>query len=148
MKQVTVYTDGSCKKNPGPGGWAAILEYMGSQKEIFGGEDNTTNNRMELQAVIQSLNALTEPCNVTIFSDSKYVVDSVEKGWAKSWKKNNWVKSNKEPALNIDLWEQLLTLLLKHHVEFVWVKGHANNKMNERCDFLAQREAERIKIKD
>ena len=104
MKQVTVYTDGSCKKNPGPGGWAAILEYMGSQKEIFGGEDNTTNNRMELQAVIQSLNALTEPCNVTLFSDSKYVVDSVEKGWAKSWEKNNWVKSNKEPALNIDLW--------------------------------------------
>lgn len=146
MKQVIIYTDGSCKKNPGPGGWAAILEYKGTKKEIFGGEPDTTNNRMELTAVIKSLSSLTEPCEVTLYSDSKYVVDSIEKGWVFGWKKKNWIKSDKSPALNRDLWEQLLLLLQKHKVSLIWVKGHAENVMNERCDELAQNEAERIKL--
>ncbi len=137
MKKVEIFTDGACSGNPGPGGWGAILRYGDKVKELSGGEANTTNNRMELSAVIAALSALKEPCNVVLTSDSKYVIDSVTKGWARSWKAKGWVKSNKEKALNPDLWDKLLTLLDKHNVEFVWVKGHAGHPENERCDELA-----------
>ena len=128
MKTVTLYTDGACSGNPGPGGWGAILEYEGHQKELSGGEDNTTNNRMELTAVIRGLQALKESCIVELYSDSKYVIDALEKGW---------IKSDKKPALNPDLWEQLLSLTQKHELHYHWVKGHADNPMNNRCDELA-----------
>lgn len=137
MKSVTVYTDGACSGNPGPGGWAAILTYNGHEKELSGGEASTTNNRMELSAVIAGLEQLKEPCAVTLTSDSKYVCDAITKGWARSWKKNGWRKSDKSPALNADLWERLLTLLDIHQVKVVWVKGHAGHPENERCDKLA-----------
>ena len=137
MKTVTLYTDGACSGNPGPGGWGAILEYHGIEKELSGGEDSTTNNRMELTAVIEGLSALKEPCIVELYSDSKYVIDALEKGWAKSWQKRGWVKSDKTPALNPDLWEKLLTLCDKHQVICHWVKGHAENEKNNRCDELA-----------
>ena len=137
MKQVEVYTDGACSGNPGPGGWGAILEYNGVEKELSGGERETTNNRMELTGVIRGLEALKYPCEVTLTTDSRYVVDSVTKGWVYGWKKRGWIKSDKKPALNVDLWEKLLPLLEKHKVEFVWVKGHAGHPENERCDRLA-----------
>ena len=130
MKTVTLYTDGACSGNPGPGGWGAILEYRGHEKELSGGEDNTTNNRMELTAVIRGLQALKEPCTVELYSDSKYVIDALEKGWA-------WIKSDKKPALNPDLWEVLLQLTMKHEVHYHWVKGHAENPKNNRCDEMA-----------
>lgn len=137
MKKVKIYTDGACSGNPGPGGWGAILKYGGKEKELSGGEAQTTNNRMELTAVIKALSALREPCDVELVSDSKYVLDSIEKGWVYSWKRNNWVKSDKKPALNVDLWEQLLPLLETHKVSFKWIKGHAGHAENERCDRLA-----------
>ena len=137
MKTVTLYTDGASSGNPGPGGWGAILEYNGVGKELSGGEDSTTNNRMELTAVIRGLQALKEPCTVELYSDSKYVIDALEKGWAWGWKKRGWVKSDKKPALNSDLWETLLTLTQKHDVHCHWVKGHAENPKNNRCDELA-----------
>ncbi len=137
MKQVKIYTDGACKGNPGPGGWGAILDYKGTRRELSGGESSTTNNRMELSAVIASLSALTEPCEVTLTSDSRYVVDAVEKGWLYGWKKRGWKKSDNTPALNVDLWEKLLPLLSLHKVSFVWIKGHAGHSENERCDELA-----------
>lgn len=137
MKTVTLYTDGACSGNPGPGGWGAILEYNGVEKELSGGEDSTTNNRMELTAVIRGLQTLKEPCTVELYSDSKYVIDALEKGWAWGWKKRGWVKSDKKPALNSDLWEILLTLTQKHDVHYHWVKGHAENPKNNRCDELA-----------
>ena len=137
MKKVEIYTDGACSGNPGPGGWGAILKYGSVAKELFGGEPNTTNNRMELTAVITALQALNEPCEVILTTDSKYVVDGITQGWAESWKKNGWRKSNKKPALNSDLWEQLLSLLRVHNVKFVWVKGHNGHPENERCDQLA-----------
>ena len=137
MKTVTIYTDGACSGNPGPGGWGAILMYGGFQKELSGGERETTNNRMELTGVIRGLEALKYPCEVTLTTDSRYVVDSVTKGWVYGWKKRGWIKSDKKPALNVDLWEKLLPLLEKHKVEFVWVKGHAGHPENERCDRLA-----------
>ena len=137
MKKVKVYTDGACSGNPGPGGWGAILKYGGHEKEISGGEEMTTNNRMELTAVIEALSALKEPCRVELVSDSKYVIDSIEKGWVFGWKKNGWVKSNKEPALNVDLWERLLPLIKKHDMTYVWIKGHTGHAENERCDKLA-----------
>ena len=143
MKTVTLYTDGACSGNPGPGGWGAILEFMGHEKELSGGEINTTNNRMELTAVIEGLKALKEPCTVELYSDSKYVIDALEKGWAWGWKKKGWIKSDKKPALNVDLWEQLLPLLEKHEVNFVWVKGHAGHPENERCDRLAVMERDK-----
>ncbi len=136
MKEVTIYTDGACSGNPGPGGWGAILMYQGHKKEISGGSTETTNNRMELQAVISALQLLKEPCNVELYSDSKYVVDALEKGWAKSWKKNGW-KRKTGPALNPDLWDELLTLCDKHTVQLHWVKGHADNPYNNRCDEMA-----------
>ena len=137
MKTVTLYTDGACSGNPGPGGWGAILEYQGREKELSGGESSTTNNRMELTAVIEGLSALKEPCIVELYSDSKYVIDSLEKGWARSWQKRGWVKSDKTPALNPDLWEKLLSLVDLHQIRCHWVKGHAENEKNNRCDQLA-----------
>ena len=137
MKTVTIYTDGACSGNPGPGGWGAILEYMGHEKELSGGEKNTTNNRMELTAVIKALQALKEPCTVELYSDSKYVLDALQKGWAVSWRKKGWIKSDKKPALNPDLWEILLNLVEMHDVRYHWVKGHASNPKNNRCDELA-----------
>ena len=137
MKTVTLYTDGACSGNPGPGGWGAILSYNGASKELSGGEDSTTNNRMELTAVIKGLEALKEPCVVDLYSDSKYVIDALEKGWAWGWKKRNWVKSDKKPALNPDLWDRLLALTMKHEVHCHWVKGHADTPMNNRCDEMA-----------
>ena len=137
MKTVVIFTDGACSGNPGPGGWGAILRYKGVEKELSGGEPETTNNRMELTAVISALSALKEPCNVQLYSDSKYIIDAVSKGWAKSWKAKGWIKGDKKPALNSDLWDTLLSLLDKHTVEFIWVKGHAGHPENERCDTLA-----------
>ena len=145
MKTVTIYTDGACSGNPGPGGWGAILEYMGHEKELSGGEQNTTNNRMELTAVIKALQALKEPCTVELYSDSKYVLDALQKGWAVSWRKKGWIKSDKKPALNPDLWETLLNLVEMHDVRYHWVKGHASNPKNNRCDELAVNEWKRLK---
>ena len=144
MKEVTIYTDGACSGNPGPGGWGAILRYGAAEKELSGGERETTNNRMELTAVIVSLSALKEPCHVTLYSDSKYVVDAIDKGWVYGWKKKGWIKSDKKPALNVDLWEQLLPLLAYHKVEFRWVKGHNEHPENERCDRLAVAESHKF----
>jgi ribonuclease HI len=137
MKTVTLYTDGACSGNPGPGGWGAILEFQGTEKELSGGENSTTNNRMELTAVIQGLSALKEPCIVELYSDSKYVIDGLSKGWAASWRKNGWKKSDKKPALNPDLWEKLLELTEIHSLRYHWVKGHADNPKNNRCDQMA-----------
>ena len=137
MKQVRIYTDGACSGNPGPGGWAAILIYQGREKELSGGEENTTNNRMEMTAVISALQALKEPCAVELWSDSRYVIDALEKGWAAGWKKCGWKRANKEPALNPDLWEKLLSLTARHEMHYHWVKGHAENEYNNRCDAMA-----------
>ena len=137
MKQVSIYTDGACSGNPGPGGWGAILEWNGREKELSGGERETTNNRMELSGVIFALSALKEPCAVDLYTDSKYVFDAVDKGWVYTWRKNGWRKADKKPALNVDLWERLLPLLGKHSVTWHWVKGHAENEKNNRCDALA-----------
>ena len=137
MKSVELFTDGACSGNPGPGGWGAILRFGTAEKELSGGEINTTNNRMELTAVIEGLSALKEPCAVKLTTDSKYVADGVTKGWAESWRKNGWRKADKKPALNPDLWEKLLDLLKIHQVEICWVKGHAGHRDNERCDRLA-----------
>jgi len=145
MKHIDIYTDGSCKCNPGPGGWGAVLVYKGVEKELCGGEANTTNNRMELMAVIKALQALKEaPCDVTLTSDSKYVIDGLSCGWALSWREKGWRKSDKSPALNPDLWEILLNEVAKHQITYVWVKGHAGHPYNERCDQMAQSEAEKI----
>lgn len=146
MKKVEIFTDGACSGNPGPGGWGAILRYAGREKELSGGEKETTNNRMELTAVITALDALREPCEVTLTTDSKYVCDSIQKGWVYSWKRNGWKKADRKPALNVDLWERLLPLLEKHKVSFVWVKGHNEHPENERCDSLAV--AQSLKFKD
>lgn len=137
MKHVDIYTDGACRGNPGKGGFGAILVYEGHEKEISGGEKETTNNRMELMAAITALELLKEPCEVTLTSDSKYMIDSITLGWAKSWKARGWKKADKSPALNPDLWERLLSLLDMHKVSFVWVRGHNGHPYNERCDKLA-----------
>lgn len=137
QKIVQIFSDGACSGNPGPGGFGVILRCDGREKELSGGEKSTTNNRMELMGVITGLEALKYPCTVTVQTDSKYVVDSVTKGWAKSWRKNGWIKSDKKPALNADLWERLLKLLELHDVTFTWIKGHAGHAENERCDKLA-----------
>lgn len=137
MKDVEIFTDGACRGNPGPGGWGAVLRYKGKEKEISGGEAHTTNNRMELTAVIEALSMLKEPCNVTLYSDSQYVCNAIKLGWAKKWQKNGWMKNKKEPALNPDLWEKLLKLCGIHKMNIVWVKGHAGHPENERCDVLA-----------
>ena len=145
MKQVTIYTDGACSGNPGPGGWGAVLMYGQHKQEISGGDPATTNNRMELTAVIRGLQALKEPCIVELYSDSKYVIDALEKGWAWGWKKKGWVKSDKKPALNPDLWEELLQLTQVHKLTYHWVKGHASNPYNNRCDELAVAESKKFK---
>ena len=137
MKKVEIYTDGACSGNPGPGGYGVIMKYKDVVKELSGGAYDTTNNRMEMTAVITALDALKEPCEVDLYSDSKYIIDAVTKGWAKSWKANGWKKADKKPALNSDLWEKLLALLDTHNVNFIWVKGHAGHPENERCDQLA-----------
>ena len=137
MKHVDIYTDGACRGNPGRGGWGAILVYQGHERELSGGESLTTNNRMELMAAISALEALKEPCEVTLYSDSKYMIDSITKGWVSSWKAKGWKKADKSPALNRDLWERLLALLDKHDVSFIWVRGHNGHAYNERCDTLA-----------
>ena len=145
MKTVTIYTGGACSGNPGPGGWGAILMYGAHKKELSGGEASTTNNRMELTAVIQALSLLKEPCIVDLWSDSKYVIDGLEKGWARGWKARGWKKADKKPALNPDLWEQLLALTDVHSLRYHWVKGHAENAFNNRCDELAVAESQRYK---
>ena len=145
MKTVTIYTDGACSGNPGPGGWGAILSFNGVEKELSGGEAQTTNNRMELTAVITALAALKEPCIVELYSDSKYVIDALQKGWVYGWQKKGWIKSDKKPALNVDLWKQLLPLLGNHEVHYHWVKGHADNPKNNRCDELAVAESRKFK---
>lgn len=137
MKHVDIYTDGACRGNPGHGGWGAVLVYNGIERELSGGDANTTNNRMELCAAIAALAALKEPCEVTLTSDSKYLVDAVTQGWVLSWRAHGWKKADRSPALNVDLWEQLLALLDRHTVTFVWVKGHDGHPYNERCDKLA-----------
>jgi len=144
MKTVTLYTDGACSGNPGPGGWGAILEFNGTEKELSGGEESTTNNRMELTAVIAGLSALKEPCIVELYSDSKYVIDGLSKGWAESWRKNGWKKADKKPALNPDLWGKLLDLTHIHTLRYHWVKGHAENEKNNRCDQLAVAESKKF----
>ncbi len=145
LKKVEIFTDGACLGNPGPGGWGAILRYNGREKEISGGDASTTNNRMELSAVIEALSLLKEPCCVTLCSDSKYVCDAISKGWAKKWRSNGWKRSGNSPALNIDLWEKLLPLVDKHSLSIVWVKGHAGHPENERCDELAVQAATKAK---
>ena len=145
MKTVTIYTDGACSGNPGPGGWGAILMLGEYKKELSGGEPATTNNRMELTAVIRGLEALNQPCVVELYSDSKYVIDALDKGWAKGWQARGWIKSDKKPALNSDLWERLLELCRIHTVNLHWVKGHADNPFNNRCDELAVSEWQKLK---
>lgn len=143
MKKVEIYSDGACSGNPGPGGWGTIVVYKGHEKELSGGDAHTTNNRMELCGAIAGLEALKEPCEVILTSDSKYLVDAINLGWAAGWKKNGWKKSDKKPALNSDLWERLLELLEIHNVEFVWVRGHNGHPYNERCDALAVAERDK-----
>ncbi len=145
MKTVTIYTDGACSGNPGPGGWGAILSYNGREKELSGGEAETTNNRMELTGVISALQVLKEPCIVELYSDSKYVMDAISKGWVYGWQRNGWRKADKKPALNVDLWEQLLPLIDRHDVRCHWVKGHAENEKNNRCDKMAVTQSQKFK---
>ena len=137
MKNILLFTDGACSGNPGKGGYGAILQYNSFEKEMSRGFVCTTNNRMELMGAIVGLEALKEPCHVDLYSDSKYLVDAIEKGWVFGWRKNGWKKSDKKPALNVDLWQRLLELMEKHDVTLHWVKGHAGHKENERCDRLA-----------
>ena len=144
MKKVEIYTDGACSGNPGAGGWGTILVYNGHEKELSGGEADTTNNRMEMMAVIEGLKALKEPCEITLTSDSQYVCNAITKGWAKSWKKNNWIKSDKTQAKNPDLWEEILKLLDVHKVNVVWVRGHNGHPYNERCDKLAVEQSKKF----
>ena len=145
MKTVTIYTDGACSGNPGPGGWGAILMFGRHKKELSGGEEQTTNNRMELTAVIAALEQLKEPCAVELYSDSKYIIDALTQGWARSWQAKGWRKPDKKPALNPDLWQRLLELCDVHAVTCHWVKGHAENEFNNRCDELAVAESMKFK---
>ena len=146
-KTVYLYTDGACSGNPGPGGWGAVLQYGSARKELSGGEPSTTNNRMELTAAIRGLQALREPCHVVLTSDSRYLVDAVEKGWLASWQRRGWKRGKNEPVLNVDLWQELLPLLQLHDVEFVWVKGHACYPENELCDRMAVAQWEKFKAR-
>ncbi|MBO5038829.1 MAG: ribonuclease HI [Alphaproteobacteria bacterium] len=145
MKRIEIFTDGACSGNPGAGGWGVILRYKDLEKELSGGEAETTNNRMELRAVIEGLKALKEPCNITLYTDSRYVMDGIEK-WIYSWKKNGWKTANKKSAVkNVELWQELDELRNKHEIRFVWVKGHAGHQENERCDELARTAAAEFK---
>jgi len=145
MKEIVIYTDGACSGNPGPGGWGAILEYKGTRKELSGGEKQTTNNRMELLAVISALSALKEPCSVTLYTDSQYFANAVNQGWLEGWKKKGWRRKEGE-LKNPDLWQRLDELLHTHAVKVVWVKGHAENEGNNRCDELAVMEREKFAL--
>jgi ribonuclease HI len=145
MKKVELYTDGACRGNPGPGGWGAILVYRGKEKELSGGEASTTNNRMELMAAIAGMSALREPCQIVLTSDSKYLVDAINKGWLASWKRNGWGKADKSAVLNVELWQKIDSLLEIHDVSFVWVHGHTGHPYNERCDALATAFADKFK---
>ena len=149
MKHIEIYTDGACSGNPGPGGWGAILRFRTAdkvyEKEISGGDATTTNNRMEMTALLEALRQLKEPCAIDLFSDSKYVIDSLQKGWAKGWRARGWKKADKSPALNPDLWAPLLTESEKHEITYHWLKGHAGHPENERCDALAVAAAARYK---
>ncbi|MBO4356015.1 MAG: ribonuclease HI [Clostridia bacterium] len=144
MKKVEIYTDGACRGNPGAGGWAAILVYKGKEKVLSGSEKDTTNNRMELTGAIMAFEALRYPCSVTFTSDSQYVINGLEKGWAQNWKDNGWKRSDKSPALNADLWDRLLTAVAPHDVTYNWIKGHDGHEYNERCDKLATEAADNI----
>ena len=144
LKKVDIFTDGACSGNPGPGGWGAILRYNKKERALSGGEPNTTNNRMELTAVLSGLKALKEPCDVALYTDSKYVADSIEKGWVFGWQQRGWVKADKKPALNADLWQELLELLQQHTLHIHWIKGHAGHPENERCDQMAVAAAQRF----
>lgn len=144
MKEVTIYTDGACSGNPGPGGWAAILRYGEAEKELSGGEASTTNNRMELTAAIRALEALKEPCAVTLFSDSRYLVDAMTQGWARQWQARNWIRRGSEKAKNPELWTRLLALSEIHEIRWIWVKGHAQSEENRRCDALAVLESRKF----
>lgn len=141
MKKINIYTDGACKNNPGPGGYGIILEYNDIKKEISGGSRDTTNNIMELTAVIEALKALNQPCEVNLYSDSQYVCNAINKNWLNNWEKSNWKKADKKPVANRELWQQLSALLEMHKVNFIWIKGHAGHPENERCDKLATAEA-------
>lgn len=144
MKEVTIYTDGACSGNPGAGGWGTILVYKGREREMSGGAAETTNNRMELTAVIEGLKALKEACKVTVVTDSQYVANGINLGWAQSWKTNGWRKKDRKPALNPELWDELLTLIAKHEVTIEWVKGHDGHPENERCDKMAVAESQKF----
>jgi len=144
MKKIDIYTDGACSGNPGPGGWGVILMYGASQRELSGGEALTTNNRMELMGVISALESLNQPCEATLYTDSQYIVNAVNKGWAEKWRAAGWMRNKKEPAKNPDLWERLLQLLKVHQVTFIWVKGHSTNPYNNRCDELAVAESKKF----
>ena len=141
MKEVTIYTDGACSGNPGAGGWGTILQYKDIKKELSGGMAETTNNRMELTAVIEGLKALKESCKVTVITDSQYVANGINLGWAKSWKENGWRKKDNKPALNPELWDELLSEIDRHDVTIEWIKGHAGHPENERCDEMAVAES-------
>ena len=143
LKKVEIFTDGACSGNPGPGGYGVILRYNGVEKELSGGDSETTNNRMELTAAIKGLEALKERCCVILYSDSKYLTDAINCGWAVKWRENGWMRTKREQALNVDLWERLLDLLEEQEVTFVWVKGHAGHPENERCDHLAVEQTEK-----
>ena len=137
LKEVSIWTDGACSGNPGPGGWGAILEYAGRRKELSGGERATTNNRMELLAAISALQCLKIPCAVTLYSDSQYMVNAMTKGWIQSWQKKGWKKADGQPVKNPELFQELVRLCGVHRVKFVWVRGHAENENNNRCDEMA-----------
>lgn len=137
MKQIEIYTDGACRGNPGPGGYGAVLKYRRHRKEISGGFRETTNNRMEIFAAIAALEQLIEPCEITLYSDSRYLVDAVSKRWLANWKRRGWIKADRQPVLNVDLWRRLEAAMAPHRLKFVWVRGHASNAENNRCDELA-----------
>ena len=144
MKRIQIFTDGACSGNPGPGGWGAILRYKAHEKELSGGEAETTNNRMELMALIAALEQLKEPCEIDLCSDSQYVINGLQKGWAKGWRARGWKKADKSPALNSDLWARLLDLSEAHTIHYNWIKGHAGHPENERCDRLAVEQSKRF----
>ena len=144
MKHIQIFTDGACSGNPGPGGWGAILRYKAHEKELSGGEAETTNNRMELMALIAALEQLKEPCKIDLCSDSQYVINGLQKGWAKGWRARGWKKADKSPALNSDLWARLLDLSEAHTIHYNWIKGHAGHPENERCDRLAVEQSKRF----
>lgn len=143
-KHVEIYTDGACSGNPGPGGWGAILRYRGHERELSGGAPETTNNRMELTAVLSALQALREPCDVTVYSDSQYIVKAFNDGWLRKWQRNGWLTASKQPVENQDLWQALLSAADPHRITWEWVKGHADNALNNRCDELARAAAAEV----